>query len=106
MKYHKIPGIDKSVCTKEQKIAYNMAFSIHVGLPRDYENMDAIGRAAYRNKAIRTYLDNFSKTYPDSVVNLDGVFSALSAGLEKYLDKFFIATDYETIGRAFPALYI
>jgi len=28
MKYHKIRGVDKSTCTAEQKIAYNMAWYI------------------------------------------------------------------------------
>ena len=27
IKYHKIPKVEKSVCTAEQKIAYNYAFS-------------------------------------------------------------------------------
>ena len=29
LQYHKIRGVDKSVCTAEQKIAYNMAWRIY-----------------------------------------------------------------------------
>lgn len=29
LQYHKIRGVDKSVCTAEQKIAYNMASRIY-----------------------------------------------------------------------------
>lgn len=35
LQYHKIRGVDKSVCTAEQKIAYNMASRIY----GDVENL-------------------------------------------------------------------
>ena len=30
MIYHKIRGIDKNICTAEQKLAYNIAFRISI----------------------------------------------------------------------------
>lgn len=32
MKYHKIPNVEKTVCTAEQKIAYNLARNIPFNL--------------------------------------------------------------------------
>ena len=37
LQYHKIRGVDKSVCTAEQKIAYNMASKM-IGNPKRFEN--------------------------------------------------------------------
>ena len=49
MNYHKIPGIEKNICTAEQKIAYNIAFNINVNhgddflkIPSQFEKSNAI----------------------------------------------------------------
>lgn len=99
MKYHKIKGIDKSICTAEQKIAYNLAFA----------NKDFVMRAGYdvptaAHKIVELYQNGYD--YKPGKYDIDAIFSALLAGLKDYCEHPFIATDYETIGKAFPALYL
>ena len=109
MKYHKIYGVDKTVCTQEQKIAYNIAFVIHINHGDQWEKKANYSRAAqteFLHELIRMYLDSFKRNYPNSRADIDGIFCALNAGLENYLNKFFIATDYEKIGKTFPANYL
>jgi hypothetical protein len=36
----------------------------------------------------------------------DAIFCALNAGISAYLERPFIASDYVTIGKAFPAHYL
>jgi hypothetical protein len=110
MKLHKIPGVDKDVCTCEQKIAYNLAFRIHINYWNEWENAKDSGEAERElcldDLVIRAMLGydalnavaGTGKRYDRHAVK-----AALSAGLEKYLDRFFIADSYEQIGRAFPA---
>ena len=38
MKMHKIYGVDKNICTAEQKIAYNYAFSHRNWLEKIYKS--------------------------------------------------------------------
>lgn len=108
IKYHKIKGIDKRICTAEQKVAYNMAFNIHIERGDEY---DAMKTAVDKSNAIAEWVDTecrlFSQNHPEAKIDIDGVFAALRLGLPKYLTKdgFFIATDYRQIGDAFPAVY-
>lgn len=109
IKYHKIRGVEKSVCTAEQKIAYNMAFVIYINRGAEYEKMTtAAEKSAARARWINYECESFKRNYPNNKTDLDGVFSALSAGLADYLTKegFFIASRFEQIGKAFPALYM
>lgn len=109
IKYHKIGGIDKMICTQEQKIAYNIAFRIHINHGRQWETKANYCRAAqveFLHELIRMYIDFFKRENPNSKADIDGIFCALNAGLENYLNKFFIATDYEKIGKTFPANYL
>lgn len=107
IKYHKIPGVEKTVCTAEQKIAYNLAFAdgdILLRLVND-------GKVKNAREAVETIfrlhdMENITKKY-----DIDGVFSALLAGIEKYIKNYaerhdFLFTSYEQIGEAFPALYL
>lgn len=104
MKLHKIPGVDKDVCTCEQKIAYNLAFRIHINYWCDWDSVKdldetsrAFGVEALIEKIMLDYDNVAGKKY-----NREAVTAALAAGLAKYLDRFFIADSYEQIGRAFP----
>lgn len=109
IKYHKIPKVEKSICTQEQMIAYNIAFQIHINHDRQWKERDNYCRSAqmeFLHGLIRMYLDNFKKNYPNCKADIDGIFCALNAGLENYLNNFFIATDYNKIGKAFPANYL
>lgn len=56
MKYHKIPNVEKSVCTAEQMIAYNIAFRLHISYANQFEE-DAIFSALLAG--LYNYLSNF-----------------------------------------------
>lgn len=108
MKTHKIRNIDKSICCAEQKIAYNIAFRCDVWKHNEFEKL----RAIYPGEANRAchdlrdfYIKQYKAQYPHSNINLDAVFHCLTNGLYNYMCNPFIATDYETIGKAFPILY-
>lgn len=87
MKTHKIRGVEKSVCTAEQMIAYNIAFAnIYVN------GLDAAAAMSlYRNSA------GYSGRYNDEAIE-----AALFAGADAYRAKPFIAYRYDQIGEAFP----
>lgn len=51
MKMHKIKNIEKSICTCEQKIAYNYAFSFRQQLEKIYrsDNAQSVKSEAYQS---------------------------------------------------------
>ena len=51
MKMHKIYGVDKNICTAEQKIAYNYAFSHRNWLEKIYksDSTEAVKSEAYQD---------------------------------------------------------
>lgn len=109
MKYHRIPGVDKAVCTAEQKIAYNMAFRLDINMGDKYRTLSTgWAKAEAWQSAARMALQDYrnSYTYKPGKYDEDAIFCALNAGLADYLESPFIATDYETIGKAFPAHYL
>jgi len=98
MKFHKIRGIDKGVCTAEQRIAYNYAFS-------DY---DWVVRS---NITLENYLCNVSDRIMknDNIMrkyNIDAIIHCLRNGFIAYSkSRHHILTSYEDIGKAFYSLY-
>ena len=101
MKYHKIRGVDKNICTAEQKIAYNLAWA----------NSDYILRAGFTSyadaaqKLVEMY--TWAYDYKPGKYDIDSIFCALNTGLKNYINgKQKIFTTYEEIGNAFPALYM
>ena len=106
MKYHKIPGIEKSVCTAEQKAAYNLAFRSALN-GRDYYNKleNGVARSAFIGAEIKTAIESWKRD-GNKNLDVDAIFSALNAGLENYYKNFFVASNYNQIGQAFPALYL
>jgi len=111
MTYHKIRGVDKSVCTTEQKIAYNLAFRAHISFQDEYNNARSVSAAcasALVGEIVALSLKHFrcAYDYKPGKFDEDAIFSALNAGLSAYLDQPFIASDYATIGKAFPANYL
>lgn len=109
MKYHKIYGVDKAVCTAEQKIAYNIAFRLHIGLGDKYRALpSAVAKAEAFRAAIDIAMHDYrnSYDYTPGKYDEDSIFCALAAGLAGYLEKPFIACNYESIGAAFPAHYL
>lgn len=62
MKYHKIRGVDKSTCTAEQKIAYNMAWYIWNDCRYDWTACRTrIDWSEQENDAIRDYIDHWQR---------------------------------------------
>lgn len=110
MKYHKIRNVEKSVCAAEQKIAYNIAWGINLSWGDEYraalEDVAAIAASEARTKLRDRGMENWklSRSFDDRY-DLDAIFSSLNAGLKEYLEHPFIATSYDQIGEAFPALY-
>ena len=97
LKTHKIPNIDKLVCCAEQKIAYNLAFSTR----------DHILRCGLNGEQAVAETMKFwhsSGEGQNSKYNSETIHAALAGGLENYLKKPFIASNYEQIGKAFPLL--
>lgn len=108
LKCKKIKGIDKSVCTCEQKIAYNYAFAYALNA-RDIVNSDKytemqkddIIQDCY-NMVLKAILrdEKITKKY-----NTDAIMVAFRQGFRKYCEHFFIAADYESIGKCFSIPY-
>lgn len=109
MKYHKIKNVEKSVCTCEQKIAYNVAFSNYDLFQKQYKaQVVQIHKSdiafEFVNFCMRQIMRNESiaKKY-----NIDAIQCALNAGAENYLSaKYHILSSYEEIGKMFPSYYL
>ena len=103
MKLHKIPGVPMEVCSAEQKIAYNLAFRLHINrgdeclvLP-DERKEKAIEQLS--KEAMEGYRSAY--TYKPGKYNEEAIFSCLSSSLTKYLEKPFIAASYNQISNIF-----
>lgn len=116
LQYRKIRGVDKAICTAEQKIAYNMAWRIYgdVRFAKSWQQYDsgkvpAFLQNDWESKAIREYFTTWQRDYnkASAYYNEDAIFSALRAGLHGYIANHGpILTTYEEIGQAFPAHYL
>lgn len=92
---HKIPDVELNVCTREQMAAYNCAFAAHINFGDMYEKN--------KDKAMEAILRIYLKAMDDSkVINAETFKKAFKNGIEKYMDNYFIATQYEQVGKAFP----
>ena len=111
MNYHKIPNVELTVCTAEQKVAYNLAAGHCALLKKEFDPVNAANPGAARNDCARLshwLMDLYRKgySYRPGRYDEDAIFSALAAGLYDFLCNPFIAGCYESIGKAFPALYL
>lgn len=109
MKYTKIRNIPLDVCTAEQKIAYNLAFRAHISFQDKFNTLKAEQKfetviSEFISDIIRFEIKEYSQNY--TIGNIDAIFSALNAGLRNYFEKPFIASNYDDIGKAFPANYL
>lgn len=112
--YHKIPGVALDVCTAEQKLAYNLAFRAHMTFADEWKKArDVSGVCSsdllhqiidFQMKTWKDYAENVKKAAKR--YNVDAIRCCLNMGLADYLDHTFIATDYDQIGKAFPAAYL
>ena len=101
MSLHKIRGVDKAVCSAEQKIAYNIAWRI--GGDCRY-NWSAFSAEDERG-AVEDYRRAWLRDYPSAArkYDTDAIFAALASGLHDYLTSGGrIMTSYAEVGRAFP----
>ena len=105
-KYHKIRGVPLDVCSAEQKIAYNIAFYGHVNLGDVYNDALKVSKEKadkILNDIVEIEFGAWMRTYSArNNYNDDAIKDCLIFGLADYLVKPFIASDYETVGRAFP----
>lgn len=116
LQYHKIRGVEKAICTAEQKIAYNMAWRIYgdVRFAKSWQqydsgNVPAFLQNEWESKAIRDYFTTWRRDYnkASAYYDKDAIFCALRAGLHGYITNHGpILTSYEEIGQAFPAHYL
>ena len=100
MKYHKIPGVEKTVCTAEQMLAYNITW-------RNWKSW--IDRGLTVKEAALECVDTFIKVYPEicAKYDLDAIQAALFGGIEAYIkNDVHILKTYEEVGRIFPAPYL
>ena len=101
MKGHKIKGVDRNVCTCEQKIAYNFAFMWYDTGRRilnsegtDEEKEEEISTRIYKN--VKNSLEDMRKKY-----DVELIMEVFKHGFKNYCLNFFIANDYESIGNCF-----
>jgi hypothetical protein len=110
MKYHKIPKVDKTVCTAEQMIAYNYAEAYTSDYRKKWreckDEYSGIAKSEFifeaRNFCMKMLSDDIKRKY-----DIDAIQSALTAGLKNYFDNpYRILSSYAEIGKIFPALYL
>ena len=113
LQYHKIPNVDKSICTAEAKIAYNMAFRIGLGKHRGWgdipkwEGSPRFVQFEWEAAQIEFELNSWKRTEPNSRYNVDAIQSCLRAGLHEYLTRGCpVFSDYEDVGKCFKSLYL
>lgn len=112
MKYHKIRNVPKEVCTCEQKIAYNVAFSQEINFGDDFREKSKTATGIQREEMLQEILRvsiREMENSPSKVLekyDLDAIVSALRAGLLEYLENPKIYASYADIGKAFPAYYL
>lgn len=106
LKCKKIYGTEKNICTAEQKIAYNYAFSYH-DLYKDLKNdfIPGFVRSELLHKAINFICSDIKTKELDKKYNIDAIVIAFRNGFETYCKKPFIATNYEEIGKFFNIPY-
>lgn len=107
LKYKSIRGVAKNVCTAEQKIAYNIAWRLHLDHGDEYKHLEpGLDRFQACVRMIAEGLEEYALAYDykPGQYNLEAIQAALEGGLQDYFDgKYHILGSYEDIGRAFPA---
>lgn len=106
LKCRKIRNVEKSVCTAEQKIAYNYAFSW-------YETGKNIVKADTFKYIKCKAMSEIERLVTEDILNkeemkkynIDAIIIAFRNGFWKYCKDFFIATNYEAIGKCFAIPY-
>ena len=106
MKCHKIRGIDLRTCTAEQKIAYNYAFMwVDCGKKIFNSSSPESVKSEQLQDIIKAVIESIERKEINKAYNIDAIITAFRNGFTGYCKNFFIASDYETIGKAFPIPY-
>lgn len=113
LKCKKINGVEKNICTAEQKIAYNYAFSYHnIYSVRIKEYIKKYGFEPTEISKNELYFEIENIVIKDiknrddmKKYNIDAIIIAFRNGFVNYCNDFFIATDYEMIGKCFIIPY-
>lgn len=89
-KKHKIRNVDINTCCCEQKIAYNYLFSHY---KHDKQNtLDFIQKDLCRRDDMKKY-------------DIDLIYHIILYNFDRFQNDFFIATNYETIGKKLEIAY-
>ncbi len=107
MKTHKIRGVEKSVCCREQRIAYNYAFQFYMGIKEEKIEQLKEGKISEQEK--NDMLENFTdklKKYCEidkigEKYNIEAIVCAFRAGFIKFLEQGGFISRGEQIGRIF-----
>ena len=106
IKCKKINGIDKNICTCEQKIAYNYAFSWSEAYKRRItECTTEIQKTEVLQGIIDCIIKDISSREDMQKYNPDAIIVAFRNGFKSYCNKFFVASNYEQIGKVFSIPY-
>lgn len=106
IKCKKINGIDKNICTCEQKIAYNYAFARSETYKRRIaECTTEIQKSEVLQDIIDCIIKDISRREDMQKYNADAIVIAFRNGFKSYCEKFFIASNYEQIGKVFAIPY-
>ncbi len=108
MKYHKIKNVSLNVCTAEQKIAYNLAFS-HAHIFKKAYNLSPMQfqKNEVVHEAVQFCMKMWGYNEKADKYNADAIFCALNAGIEDYIkNNCPILASYEKISETFTANYL
>ena len=106
MKMHKIRNVEKSVCTCEQKIAYNYAFLWRTQLEDIYRSEVAqFAKEEEYQHIISNIIEGIEREGIDKRYNIDAIIHCFRNGLETYLSGFSVLWSYEEIGKVFTCSY-
>lgn len=106
MRMHKIHGVDKNICTAEQKIAYNYAFSHRNWLEKIYksDSTEVVKSEAYQD-VISLVIKCLKDNGTDKRYNIDAIIHCFRNGIENYMKQYSILNSYKEIGKTFVCLY-
>ena len=106
LKCGKIRGVDKSICTCEQKIAYNYAFSWMDAYQRRTKGLSNVADKMVVFQDIIDFIIKDIKSKKEmQKYNIDAIIIAFRNGFLTYCENFFIASEYSEIGKVFKIPY-
>lgn len=101
---HKIRGVDKQVCTVEQKLAYNYAWSRKDLMKKNYAKCQT---GIHIREVEIFFVQDCIETFKNTKYNLDAIVHIVRNNMKKYaeMEGCGIFTSYEEIGKVFVCGY-